>query len=159
TVKAMQAIPGANQLGDLSHPDNFKDMISGIVFPTEAVAKGKSWSHKTETKSPAGKIISENVYTPEGTETRDGVTLEKIAFTPNIKIDPDPKAQMKIKTIKAAGHTLFDNKVGRVVESTVNQTKVGTITVMGLTLDQTTTETTTIRLQKPAEVAKLDAGK
>ena len=85
--------------------------------------------------------------------------VEFLQFNPNITIDADPKAQMKIKSIKAAGYTLFDNKLGRVFESNVQQTKVGQVTVMGLTLDQTTTETTTIRLQKlTAEAVKNDPG-
>lgn len=159
TVKAMKAIPGADKLGDLAHPDNFKDMISGIVFPTGAVAKGQSWTHKVVSNSPAGKITSENVYTPEGTVTQDGVTLEKIALKPNIKVEADPKAQMKLKSIKATGYTLFDNKAGRIVESTVQQTKQGQVSVMGLALDQNTEETTVIRLQKQTAEAKTEAAK
>src|SRR5205823_3171851 len=131
---AMRAVPGADKLGDLSHPDNFKDMISGIVFPTESVAKGRSWTHKTESKTPAGKTFAENVYTPEGTVVQDGVTLEKISLKPTIKVEADPNAQMKVKSITANGYTLFDNKAGRVVESSLQQTKKGQVTVMGLTL-------------------------
>jgi Family of unknown function (DUF6263) len=155
TVKAMQAIPGADKLGDLAHPDNFKDMISGIVFPTTTVEKGKSWSHKVETNTPAGKISADNLYTAEGTVQRDGATLEKIALTPTIKIEANPKAEMKVKSIKASGHTLFDNKSGRIVESTVKQTKEGTVSVMGLNLNQTTDEVTTLKLLKPGEVKGL----
>jgi hypothetical protein len=159
TAKAMRSIPSADKLGDLGHPDNFRDMISGIVFPMEAVAKGKSWTHKTETKSPSGKIIADNVYTVEGTVERDGLTLEKISLKPNIKIEADPKATMQVKSIKGIGHTLFDNKNGRVVESNVTQTKVGSVSVMGLMLDQITEEATTIRLQKPGEVKADPAAK
>jgi hypothetical protein len=152
TVKAMKAVPGASDLGDLAHPDNFRDMISGIVFPTGTVSKGKSWAHKTEIKSPAGKIMAENVYTLEETIQQGGVALEKISLKPEIKIEANPKAAMKVKSIKASGYTLFDNKAGRIVESSVNQTKTGSVSVMGLVLDQITEEITTIRLLKPSEV-------
>jgi hypothetical protein len=159
TVKAIRAVAGADKMGDLAHPDNFKDMISGIVFPSEAITKGKSWTNKTETKSPAGTLRADNVYTLEGTITKDGVTLEKIALNPKIKIEPNPKAEMKVKSIKATGQILFDNKAGRVVESTFTQTKVGTVSVMGLVLDQVTEEATTIRLQKPPIAGKSNAAK
>lgn len=158
TVKAMAAIPGASQLGDLASPDNFKDMISGIVFPTEAITKGKSWSNRSETKSPSGTISADNVYTLEGTVTRDGATLEKIALKPIIKVEGDPKATLKLKGIKATGETLFDNKAGRVVESSLFQSKEGQIKVMGLVLDSLTEEKTTIRLLKQNDAVDSVAG-
>jgi hypothetical protein len=152
TAKAMKAVPGASDLGDLAHPDNFRDMISGIVFPTGTVSKGKSWTHKTEITAPAGKIMADNVYTFDETIQQGGVALEKISLKPEIKIQGNPKATMKVKSIKATGYTLFDNKAGRVVESSLNQTKTGSVSVMGLVLDSITEETTTIRLLKPSEV-------
>ena len=159
TVQAMRAIPGADKLGDLSHPDNFKDMISGIVFPTSAIPKGISWAHNTESKSPGGKINAQNIYTPEGTLVQDGVTLEKVSLKSVIKVEADPNAQMKLKSIKATGFTLFDNHAGRVVESTLTQTKLGQVSVMGLVLDQVTEEITTIKLQKPTAAAKSESAK
>lgn len=158
TVNAMKAVPGADKLGDLASPDNFKDMVAGIVFPATAIEKGKTWSNKTETNTPAGKISAENVYALDGTVEKDGATLDKITLTPNITVVPNPKAEMQFKAIKGAGHTLFDNKLGRIVETVSKQTKTGTVSVMGLTLNQTTEETTTRRLQKPSEV-KVEAAK
>ena len=159
TVTAMRGIPGADKLGDLAHPDNFKDMIGGIVFPTDSISKGKSWTHKTETKTPAGKIFADNIYASEGTVVQDGISLEKLSINPNIRIEADPNAQMKVKSIKATGYTLFDNKAGRVVESSVNQIKKGSVGVMGLVLDQITEETTTIKLQKLTAEAKSEGAK
>jgi Family of unknown function (DUF6263) len=159
TVKAMKAIPGAEQFGDLAHPDNFKDMISNIVFPTEAIAKGKSWKTKTETTSPEGKVKTETVFTLEETIDQDGTKLEKISLKPKIEVEPAPKAMMKVKSVEASGHILFDNKTGQLVESTVSQTKVGKVNAMGLTLDNTSVQTTTIRLTKQTAAEKLAAAK
>jgi hypothetical protein len=61
---------------------------------------------------------------------------------------------IKLKSIKASGHAFFDNKVGRFVESVVTQTKQGKIDVMGIALDNTSEQTTTIRLTKQTDTAK-----
>jgi hypothetical protein len=159
TAKAMKAIPSADQFGDLADPDNFKDMLSSLVFPDKAVTKGKSWTLKTESKSPEGKISTEQVFTLEETIDRDGAKLDKISLKPTIKVEADPKAMIKVKSIKAAGHALFDNKTGRFVESTINQVKVGKIEVMGIALDSTSVQTTTIRLKVPTAEEKIAAVK
>ena len=99
TVTAMKSIPGADKFGDLSHPDNFKDMLSNIVFPTGAVTKGKSWSHKTESNAPEGKTSTEHVFTLEEPIDQDGAKLEKITQAPTFKVEADPKAMIKVKSI------------------------------------------------------------
>ena len=154
TVKAMKALPSADKLGDLAHPDNFKDMLSSIVFPTGAVSKGKSWTHKSVSQSPEGKITTDNVFTLEETIDQDGAKLDKISLKPTIKVEAGESALIKVKRIKSKGHVLFDNQTGRVVESVVNQTKQGKIDVMGLTLDSTSEQTTTIRLKKQSDTSK-----
>jgi hypothetical protein len=159
TVKAMKAIPSADKFGDLAHPDNFKDMLSNIVFPMQPIAKGKSWTHKTESNSPEGKVSTEHIFTLEETIDQDSVKLEKISLKPNIKVEADPKAMIKVKSIKSSGHILFDNKAGQLVESSISQTKVGKIDVMGLTLDNTSVQTTTIQLKKQTAGKKTAAAK
>jgi hypothetical protein len=147
TIKALKSIPGADQMGELSDPNSFKDLVSGVVFPTSPVSKGKDWTHKTEATSPVGKTITETTFTLEGSVEKDGVTLEKISVRPTIKVEPGARAKLKVKSITAKGHVLFDNKAGRMVESIITQNSRGEISVMGLTLDQTSEQTTTIRLQ------------
>ncbi len=154
TIKAMKALPSADQLGELAHPDNFKDMLSSIVFPTQPVTKGKSWTYKSESQTPEGKISTENVFTLEETIEQDGAKLDKISLKPTIKVEADPKAIIKVSSVKATGHALFDNKAGRFVESTIQQTKQGKIEVMGIVLDHTSVQTTTIRLKKQTDSAK-----
>jgi hypothetical protein len=163
TVKAMKAIPSADMFGDLAHPDNFKDLLGGLVLSAQPASKGMSWTLKTESQSPEGKISTEHVFTLEDTIDRGGVTLEKISLKPITKVVADPKAMIKVSSIRSQGVAFFDNKAGRLVESTIQQTKKGKIDVMGLTLDNTSEQTTTIRLkgqsaeEKAAAAAKIAA--
>jgi hypothetical protein len=159
TVNAMKALPGADQAGDLTNPDHFKSMLSSIVFPAGAVVKGNMWSHLTEGKSLGGKISTEHVFTFDGPVDQEGARLDKISFKQNVKVEADPKATIKVKSIKATGHALFDNKAGRLVECTTQQTMTGKLDVAGLPLDKTSEQTTTIRLQKQTAEAKSAAAR
>jgi hypothetical protein len=150
TVKAMKNLPGADKLGDMLSPESFKSMVSNLVFPTDAVTKGKTWTNKNEAKTPIGKTITEGTYTYEGPVQKDGATLEKISIKPNIKIEPDPKAPVKIelKESKGSGQILFDNKAGRMVESTTNQVMQMQLGIAGMNINQTVDQTATMRLKK-----------
>jgi len=157
TAKALKAIPGAEQLGDLADPENFKDMLSSIVFPPQPITKGKSWSYKTETQGPEGKTSTEHVFTHEETIQQDGAALEKISLKPTIKVQADPKAMLKVDSLKSSGYVLFDNKLGRFVSSTIQQTKTGKIDIMGIALDNVSEQTTTIRLTGLSAAEKAEA--
>ncbi len=150
TIKAMKNLPGADKLGDILSPDSFKSMVSNLVFPAEAVTKGKTWTNKTDAKTPFGKVVTENTYTYEGAVQKESATLEKISIKPNIKMEPDPKAPIKIevKDTKGSGQILFDNKTGRMIESTVNSTMQMQLSIAGMNLMQTTDQTMTIKLKK-----------
>jgi hypothetical protein len=150
TVKALQAVPGADKAGDVANADSLKAMLSSIVFPTEAIDKGKTWTNKTESKTKFGHSITENTFTYEGTTEKDGATLQKISLKPNIKIESDPKAEIKInvKDVKGTGQILFDNKIGRLIESTTTQTTQMQINAGGIDIDQRVEQTTTLRRKK-----------
>jgi hypothetical protein len=150
TLKAMKNLPGADKLGDFMSPDSFKNLVSNLVFPADAVAKGKTWNHKSEAKSPFGKAITENTYTYEGPVEQDKMTLEKIAVKPDTKIEANPNADIKItiKSNKGSGHILFDNKSGRIYETVTQQTTEMQIAAGGLELGQVIEQTTTFRLKK-----------
>ncbi|MBI2803427.1 MAG: hypothetical protein HYX68_00405 [Planctomycetes bacterium] len=146
TLKALKSVPGADKFGDFSNPDSFKSLVSNLVFPAGAMAKGKTWTNKSDEKSPFGKGVTENTYTYEGAAPSGGGTLEKISVKSTKKIEPDPKATVKatLKDAKGTGKILFDNKLGRIVESTLTQTmQMG---IEGQTVNLT--QTTTLRLKK-----------
>ena len=100
TIKKLKKLPGVPGGGDMFGPDSFKSLVHGSIVvpvPKEAVSKGKSWLHKTEQKTGMGKMTGETKYTYEGHIEKNGNTLEKIALVPDLKIEADPDAPIKIK--------------------------------------------------------------
>jgi hypothetical protein len=150
TTKALKNLPGADKLGDALNPDSFKNMITNVVFPKEEISKGKTWTNKIESKTPVGKTIADNTYTFEGPFDKDGVKLDKITVKPLVKIEADPNAAIKIeiKDVKGSGEILFDNKIGRLVESTINSRTEMAISANGMNLTQVIDQTVTIRTKK-----------
>jgi hypothetical protein len=150
TIKAMKNLPGADKVGEALSPDSFKSMVTNLIFPSEAVSKGKTWTNKSESKTPIGKTTTESTYTYEGTEKKEGITLEKIGIKPNIKIEPDGKSPVKVqvKDAKGSGTILFDNSTGRMVETVINQQMQMQLGAGGLNFDQNIDQTSTIRLKK-----------
>jgi len=150
TAKALQNVPGADKLGDGSYGESLKNMLSTLVFPTEAVDKGKTWTNKSESKTQFGNALTENTYTYEGTTEQNGATLQKISLKPSIKIEPNPNADIKVKVkdVKGSGQILFDNKIGRLIESTTTQSTEMQINAGGIDLEQRIEQTTTLRSKK-----------
>jgi hypothetical protein len=149
SAKALKNLPGADKLGDIASPENFKNMLGSLVFPEEAVVKGKTWVNKIDAKTQFGKTGTESTFTYEGTTDKDGVTLEKISVKAKISVEPDPKAEIKIKVKddKGSGTLLFDNKIGRLIETSITQRTEMQLGVQGLSISQTVDQTTTIRLK------------
>ncbi|HZZ80130.1 MAG TPA: DUF6263 family protein [Gemmataceae bacterium] len=150
TLKAMKNLPGADKVGNAITPESFKSMVSGLVFPNDAVTKGKTWTNKTENKTPFGKTVTENTYTYEGTTQKDKTTLDKIGIKPNMQIEADAKAEVKIKLkdSKGSGNILFNNTTGQMIETVTNQVMQMQLGVNNLNFDQTIDQTITIRLKK-----------
>lgn len=145
TIEAMKKLPG----GETFDPDSLKSMVSSFVFPTEAVAKGKTWSSKSEVKTPIFTTIAENIYTYDGAVQKEGATLEKISIKPELKIEPAPKSPIKeVKEVKGSGQLFFDNKAGHIIEAVVNQNMRLELTFGGTDIIQATEQITTIRLKK-----------
>jgi hypothetical protein len=149
-LKKLPGIPGGG--GDMFGPDSFKSIVHGSIIipvPRDPVAKGKSWSHKTEQKTGMGKMSGETKYTYEGQIDKGGAKLEKFAAKPDLKIeaDPDSPIKMTMKGGTAKGFALFDNKIGRIAESTSEGTMRMEIEVGGMTIDMNSTQTTTIRIK------------
>jgi len=149
-LKKLQNLPGVDKLGDMLSPDSFKSMMGGnMVLPQDAVAKGKSWSQKTDQKTPFGKVTGTTKYTYEGEVDKNGKKLEKIALKPDVKIEADPNApvQIKVKGGSGKGHSLFDNQAGRIAE-TVNETTMQMeVEAAGMTISMDVVQNTTVRLR------------
>src|SRR5271165_6100903 len=106
-------------MADMFSPESMKKMANGgIVFPKEAISKGKTWTQNADMKMPMGQVKGDIHYTYEGTVEKDGKTLQKITLKPNISLVADPKAPFKVdfKSQDGKGEVYFDNATGKLVE-------------------------------------------
>jgi hypothetical protein len=150
TIKALKNLPGADKMGDALNPESFKNMITNVVFPKEEISKGKTWSSKTESKSLLGKTIADNTFTYEGLSEKNGVKLDRITVKPAVKIEADPTAAIKfeVKDTQGSGEIFFDNKTGRLVDSTINSRTELAVSGNGIDARQVIDQTVTIRVKK-----------
>lgn len=122
----------------------------GVVFPEEAVEKGKNWTDMQKVDLPFGKVVSELKYTLEGQEERDGRKVQKMSFIPKMKIEASDKADFKL-TVKEAdgkGTVQFDNQAGVLLDQTTEMTMQMDVEIMGMTLTQSLNQATTVRLKE-----------
>jgi len=146
-VKALkEAGPTANNVGTFSE-DGLKNMIleSSLILPTKDL--DKSWTRQTKIPSPPiGTLVLDKTYKYEG--PKDDV--EVIGLDVTVKLDPDPKSTLDIKIgdQKGQGRFSFDNKAGRVVNSTVGERVEMLITVQNNKVTQSTDTSTTMKLVK-----------
>jgi hypothetical protein len=145
---------GTKDLDDMFSPDTLKSTLlsgltNGLVLPTEAVEKGKTWTHKTNEQAPYGKAIGETTYTYQGEVEKSGKKLAHITSVPMVKIEPDPNAKlkMKVKDSNAKGTFFFDNASGRVVESTTETKMKIEMEVLNMQIPGTVMVTSTLRLK------------
>ena len=135
-LKKLAAAGGPGAGGMLS-ADSLKGMVggtNGLVLPKEEVTKGKSWSHKTSTKTEMGDAEVDIKYTYEG----DKNGLESIALNPKMTIKPkeDSPIAIKIKSTDGKGKALFDNQAGRLRELNATQVIEMELEAGGMTIGQ-----------------------
>lgn len=153
-LDAFKKVPGAEQLGALFSEDGFKQMTSQgmLTLPEEAVTEGKSWTSATESKNPIlGKQKMTTDYTYQGTETRDGQELAKIATKLTMSFEPPKDAPIKVelKDQDNKGLILFDEAKGRINESGSASKMKMQITAMGMNIDQDMTVNVKMTLAPP----------
>jgi hypothetical protein len=159
----LKKLPGLGQMGDLLTPDSFKSTVQGSILPLlpkDAVEKGKTWTQKEEQKTALGAVSGKTTYTYEGQVEKNGKKLDKIAVVPEAKIDPDAKAEIKVKIKKmnSKGYAYFDPQAGRVIESTNETSAVAEVDAVGMTLEVNTTQTGTVRLRPRTGSSDKDKG-
>ena len=111
-------------------------------------------------KAPAlGDQIVESTFRYEGSETRNGKTLEKITVSTAFKTSGDKKeGTIGIKEQETRGTIYLDGEAGRIADS-VSKTKMKMdIDVFGQKMTQDMEMTATIKPQSP-EGAAPSAGK
>jgi Family of unknown function (DUF6263) len=153
-LDAFKKVPGAEQMGGAFSEDGFKQMTTQgmLSLPEKAVADGATWTSASESKNPIlGKQKMTTDYTYQGTETRDGQELEKIATKLTMKFEPpaDAPAKVEVKDQDTKGMILFDGVKGRISESSSKSKMKMEITVMGMTIDEDMTVDVKMTLAPP----------
>ena len=156
-LEAMKSNPILQQVGGGSFTEEgLKNMLGqsgGSVLPKNPVKKGDTWTQKMELKQPPlGVMKMNNTYTYQGTESRGGVTLEKIDVKTEMTIEPLPNAaaeiEIKVKSAEMKGTMYFDNKAGRLVETSMNQKMTMEINAMGNVIEAAMDQTVNMKLAK-----------
>ncbi len=148
--KKLAEIPNAAELGAGIDEDTIKAMAQGLVFPEEAVVKGKTWTDQRDIDMPFGKIQANTKYTYEGQEKQGDRNLAVVRSVQELTIEPNPNAKVKIdfKNVQAKSRALFDNATGKVVEQATEVTMRMDVRVGGMTITQNVVQETTIRPRK-----------
>lgn len=140
------ALPG----GAGFNAESLKQLVSqsSVAFPAEPVSKGKQWDTQTEAKLPFGTMKLDNKFTYQGPEQRGGKSLHKIALKPKIAIEaaPDAQVQLAVKSQEANGTIYFDNREGRIAESTMKQKMEMELNAGGQAITQTIDQSMTMKL-------------
>lgn len=122
-TKAMKAVPGAEDaepMNEAALQGTLRNTL--LVLPAEPLTKGKSWKEKLEFAAQFGKFNGDLVYTYEGTVNHGGRMLAKFVVKPQVKVEPDPKAKIVLKSMDSEGTFYFDPMAGQLVEMSTSQT-------------------------------------
>jgi hypothetical protein len=154
---------GIGAMQGMFSEDALKQMTGlGLTLAEKPVAKDDTWSRDASVAMPMlGAMKTTTKYRYDGTETRDGKELDKIACTMQMDIVPpkdQPAAvQAKIGDQKTEGTIYFDNQAGRLVECKMTSKITMTVDVAGQHLDIQTTLDQTLRLSPPEKTAEKTA--
>ena len=122
---------------------------ASLTLPKDSIKKGTTWTKPVTTKTPFGTMTITTTYTFQGSETRNKVSLEKIATKSEMFIENDKNAEIsvKVKSADMQGTIYFDNQLGRLIDSTQTQKMVLEISAMGQTFESSQNQTIKMQLQ------------
>ena len=148
-LESMNKVGGGGQAGNLFSPDWMKQMIEIAVLPEGPVKPGDTWARKTTVKNPVlGEQIVESTFCYEGTETRNGKTLDKITFTTAFKAAGDKKEGIiGIKEQATSGTVYLDSASGRIADGVATTKMKMDIEVFGQKMGQDMEMKTTFKPQ------------
>jgi hypothetical protein len=134
--------------GEMFNGNCLKNLVGalGLVLPTEAIAKGKTWIHTTSLKLDIGNSDVKLKYTYEGADNG----LESISLSSALDIKPrtDLPFELKVKTAKGKGTAKFDNQVGRLRELSMTQHVEMEVKSGDISFESTQTIETKVKLSK-----------
>lgn len=166
-------LAGGGQFGNLFSDDWMKQFSEMGVLPEGPVTPGQSWQTESTLKNPIlgqMKIVTSSRY--EGTEVRDGRSLEKIALTIQFQADDeaqdaaeaDPPGESPAKAGQDAekqqgivgireqsgeGMLYFDAEAGLLYESQSRTKMKMSIDILGQKMEQDMVMEMTMTLQEP----------
>jgi len=149
--RLQEAGQAAQGLNNLATADGLKNMMrqSTMELPADEVSEGASWAKEIELPLPTGTTAITNRYTYEGPTTEGGKTLDRIGLAMTIHdIKPDPNApfDLKIDEQDGKGTFVFDNEVGLLEGSEVEQRM--TLIVSAMDQEITSNVVSTARFQR-----------
>jgi hypothetical protein len=121
-----------------------QDMMKSVLMrlPDEAVRPGSTWTEVVENNAQGAAMKVTNDYTYKGTEEVDGKTLERIEVVS--KIEMEANEQIKLGETESSGWVLFDNELGRLHSSEIQQTINLQVSAQGQKMDQKMMTTTKV---------------
>ncbi len=150
-AKELAQLPGADQVAKMLDSESMKSNIrdTTMLLPKTAVQKGSKWKQDISGKNAMGKVTGDREYTYEGSESRDGTTVEKFKVVPKMKVEVTvPNATIEMKKQEGAGTVYFDNAKGQIAEMISNQTVEMEVQVAGMTIEQKMDITNTLKRRK-----------
>jgi glycerophosphoryl diester phosphodiesterase len=124
-LEAAERASGLPGVADLLSKESLTQMMkqSGVVFPIGEVSPGDAWTETAETKSATtGRQIVKTTYTYLGEEEVEDRRLDKIGVAMEMEFMDSPEGtQLKITEQKSTGALHFDNAVGELVKSNMDQ--------------------------------------
>lgn len=122
---ALKSVSSNPLLKKFFSKEALEEMMSKMspVLPEQAIDKGYSWESSVETPAPFGKMNMKTKYTYEGTEERDGKTLDKFGVVMNIdmQMQEGSDTSLNVQDQKSSGTMYFDSEAGYFVENVIKQ--------------------------------------
>jgi hypothetical protein len=118
-VDALKNMPGGKLV-----QETLKDFTGpgGLRLSKDPVKPGASWNTNVKMKmAPVGELVMDTKYTYDGKGEGDRKNLERITLQPTLAADVAPGSPDKVKFTKqeGKGSAYFDNKKGRLVETSL----------------------------------------
>jgi hypothetical protein len=143
--------PQQGPLAAMFSPESLKQMANTntVEFPSEPVSRGTTWQQQVSVRDPvAGRQTLVTTYRYDGSEERDGQTVDKISATAKLApADNQAAAQrVTIKDQKSNGVIWFDRSVGRIHEMEMTSKLVREVSLGANKLEETVTTKMQMRL-------------
>ncbi len=147
------AAGGADQIFS---EEGLKTMItqSSVILPKEEISTGKSWTQEVKIPAPPlGSMVLAKTYRFEGESPENGMAKIGIDAKFTLQSVPGVDVPFKIQSQASKGEISFDNAVGRLTSSSLNEKLEQVGKIQDKEFTQITDSTVSMKLL-PLETAK-----